>query len=62
MVYYSGMKIRYNLVTIQFRIAKSEATKRTFAYKQAVKLFRALQDLGIVEVEYFDNREVENEQ
>lgn len=53
------MKIKYNLVTIQFKIALSEVSKRTFAYEQAIKSFRALQDLGIVEVEYFDNREIE---
>lgn len=56
------MKIKYNQVTIRFKIAISETSKRTFAYEQAIKSFRALQDLGILEVEYFDNREVENEQ
>ncbi len=56
------MKVKYKLVTIQCKIAFSEASKRTFAYEQMIRSFRALQDLGILEVEYFDNREVENEQ
>ena len=55
------MKVKYNLVTIQFKIAKSEATKRAFTYEQMIKAFRVLQDLEIIEVEYYDNREIEKE-
>ena len=49
------------VVTIKFKIAKTKKKKRAFTYEQMIKAFRVLQDLGIIEVEYYDNREIEKE-
>ena len=58
-VYYGGMKKQYNLVTIKFKIVKAESIKGLFTYKELIRSFRILQDLGVIEVKYFDNKAVE---
>ena len=59
-MYYGGMKQRYNLITIKLKIAKTESIKDFyFVYKTLISSFRRLQDLGIIEVKYFDNKEIE---
>ena len=51
------MKVKYNLVTIKFKIAKSKETVGLHDYSILIKSFRCLQDLGILEVQYFDSKE-----
>ena len=53
------MKIQYKLVTIKLKVGIFEGIKVPFIYKELIKLFRACQDVGIIEVEYFDNRKIE---
>ena len=58
-VYYGGMKQRYSLITIKFKIAKTESLKEFFDYKDLIRSFRHLQDIGVIKVKYFDNKEIE---
>ena len=53
------MKQRYNLITIKFKIAKTESLKEYFDYKDLIRSFRHLEDVGIIVVKYFDNKEIE---
>ena len=55
------MKQHYNLITIKLKIAKTQSINNLFDYKTLISSFRHLQDLGILEVEYFDNKEVKIE-
>lgn len=55
------MKIKYKLVTIKIKTAIFEERKAPLIYKELIKWFRACQDSGIIEVEYFDNKDVERE-
>lgn len=55
------MKQRYNLITIKLKIAKTEVTNELNEYKMLIKLFRGLEDLGVIKVDYFEDKEIEKE-